>query len=287
MNIIRSKQELRVAIEKFRTTHPGQVIGFVPTMGYLHSGHLSLIRAARQETDCVIVSLFVNPTQFGPTEDFQTYPRNEERDSRLCRQENADILFIPPLSDMYSATHSTTVHVKNLTRHLCGKFRPGHFDGVATIVLKLFNLIDPDISYFGQKDGQQCIVLQKMAKDLDLRTQIKIMPTVREPDGLAMSSRNVNLDPVSRQKAPLIYKVLLNAASQFQAGELKVKTIVNEARRILESDPAFKVQYLECRSLDNLSAMTTINRPCIIAVAAFLGGVRLIDNIILKSRDHV
>jgi pantoate--beta-alanine ligase len=281
MKLIRDLQKLRSEIKSFRRNAPFGSIGFIPTMGFLHEGHVSLIRAARLENQLVVVSLFVNPAQFGPKEDFSKYPRNESRDAEMCEAAGCDILFAPAASDIYPDGHRTAVSVRELSDPLCGRFRPGHFEGVATIVAKLFNMVAPDIAYFGQKDAQQCVVLERMTQDLNFDIQIKIMPTVREPDGLAMSSRNVYLSAAGRAKAPLLYQALSSAKKTFSAGERRVRPLIDAAIDRVKSDPAFTLQYLECLSIRDLKPVEIIEQPVLIALAAFLESVRLIDNIIL------
>ncbi len=282
MHTIRSKADLRFFIKNFRKLNPKKSIGFVPTMGYLHEGHLALIRAARRESDIVVVSIFVNPTQFGPNEDFEDYPRNTERDLSLCEQVQADVVFMPTPGSVYASDHATTVSVDRLTKNLCGAFRPGHFDGVTTIVCKLFSLIQPDKAFFGQKDGQQVIVIKKMIQDLDMDISLVVVPTVREADGLAMSSRNVHLTSTGRKIAPNIYKALHYGEQMVAHGEVRVEKIIAAVRKILERKSEIQIQYLECRDLENLEPMRIIDRPAMLAIAAYIDSVRLIDNVILK-----
>jgi len=281
MDIIRSQQQLRSTIKSYRLKHPDSSIGFVPTMGYLHEGHLSLIRAARSENGFVIVSLFINPMQFGENEDLAQYPRDENNDIALSDKENVDILFIPDESSIYSPEHSTYVIVNNLTDSLCGAYRPNHFRGVTTIVTKLFLMIGPDRAYFGQKDGQQAIVIQQMVKDLDFDIEIRILPTVREPDGLALSSRNAYLSASARKKASILFKALETVEQLVTDGETDISEIICIAKSMIESLPEIEIQYIECRDYKTLDELTILDRPGIFAIAVFLESVRLIDNIIL------
>ncbi len=282
MKLIRMKNAFRKAVKDYRLKNPERMIGFIPTMGYLHEGHNSLIRTCRSENDLVIVSIYVNPTQFAPNEDFSKYPRDEERDIYMCQKSGVDILYIPDPAEMYKADHSTMVVESALSKPLCGKFRPGHFDGVATIVIKLLCLATPDYIYLGSKDGQQAIIIKRIVRDLDLDTDIRILPTVREPDGLAMSSRNIYLTTENRSKASVIYRSLCAAQEKFTQGERRSDILVKTVRDMIETVPEFTIQYIECRDLDNLQENDTISRSNILAVAAIIDSVRLIDNIILE-----
>ncbi|MBN1296582.1 pantoate--beta-alanine ligase [bacterium] len=283
MRIAHTTNELRNLIRGFRFTHPpDQTVGFVPTMGFLHEGHLSLIRLAREENQYVVVSIFVNPTQFGPGEDFAQYPRDESRDVALCSQAGVNVVFLPSISDMYPDHPMVTVMVQEITGVLCGEFRPGHFDGVATVVTKLFNMVQPDFAYFGQKDAQQALVIDRMTRELGWPLQIRVCPTVREPDGLAMSSRNVRLTPAGRQVAPLIYRGLTEARRLVEAGETRVYRLVAAAREIISADPGMTIQYLECRDREFLASLTVLDRPAVLAIAAYVDSVRLIDNVFLE-----
>lgn len=282
MNIIRDKDSLRKKLMSFKDKQLSRLIGFVPTMGFLHQGHCALMQAARDENDFVIASIFVNPTQFGPGEDFDSYPRNEAHDINLCEQHGVDLVFIPDIKEMYQSDAMTSVVVSKLTDSLCGRYRPGHFQGVTTIVTKLFNLIQPQNAYFGQKDAQQSLVIQRMVHDLDVPIRIQICPTVREPDGLAMSSRNVKLSKAARTKAPLIYQGLQAAADIVLNGEKNVYSIIQAARDVIETVPEIRIQYLECRDRHMLRPMKILDCPGVLAVAAFLDGVRLIDNIFIE-----
>lgn len=282
MIIVREKKTLLNHLANLRRSKPDVTTGFVPTMGFLHEGHCSLIRKAREENDHVTVSIFVNPTQFDRSEDLKTYPRDEKRDLDLCRKYQVDLVFIPSNEEMYPPNSSTTVSVSGLTKKLCGSFRPGHFRGVTTVVAKLFNLVMPQNAYFGQKDAQQALVIRKMVRDLDFQTEIRVCPTIREPDGLAMSSRNVRLSEKAREIAPNIYKSLIAAAAAASSGEKNVSVLIDIAQSVLKTTPEIAVQYLECRDREKLNLLTHLNKPAVLAIAAFLDNVRLIDNVFLE-----
>jgi pantoate--beta-alanine ligase len=259
-----------------------KTIGFVPTMGALHEGHLSLMRWARKENDCLIVSIFVNPLQFGPKEDFRRYPRDLKRDTQLCKQEGVDIIFYPKNQEMYPPGFKTYIDVEDLSSVLCAKFRPGHFRGVAAIVAKLFNIVCPDIAYFGQKDAQQAIIIKKMAQDLNIPAKIKIMPTVREKDGLAMSSRNVYLNKLERKEAVVLYRALDLARRMFKKGNRGSSLIIRKMKKLIEEKKTTKVQYIAIVDLENLKPVNTIKNKTLITMAVWFGRTRLIDNIILN-----
>ncbi|WGS64032.1 pantoate--beta-alanine ligase [Marinitoga aeolica] len=259
----------------------GKSIGFVPTMGYLHKGHLSLVEQARKDNDIVVVSIFVNPTQFGPNEDFDRYPRDLNRDMELLKPYNVDYIFHPDVNDMYSKTHSTYVEEIKLTKVLCGKSRPGHFKGVTTIVTKLFNIVRPTRAYFGQKDAQQFRVLRKMVDDLNMDVEMVEMPIVREEDGLAMSSRNIYLKSEERKQALALSKSLKKAKELYESGERNANIIKAEMRKIFDENPLVKVDYIEIVDEYNLENVNIIKNKVLVAVAAFVGKARLIDNVIL------
>lgn len=284
MKVYKSIKALRRDIKKLRLR--GKIAGFVPTMGFLHEGHLSLIRKARKDSDCVVVSIFVNPAQFGPKEDFKKYPRDIKKDLALCKCSGVDMVFVPDSSIMYPKDFSAHVNVEGLTEGLCGASRPGHFRGVATVVAKLLNIICPDIMYLGQKDAQQAIVLKKMVKDLDMPVKIKVMPTVREKDGLAMSSRNMYLSPDERIKAVSVYKSLRLAGDLYINGEKKAKTIISRMRRLLLKSRGIKVEYIAIVDSENLAALKKISGKTLVAVAVRVGKARLIDNIILNRASR-
>jgi len=261
----------------------GHTIGFVPTMGYLHEGHLALVREAKRTCQTVVVSIFVNPTQFGPHEDFERYPRDIERDLRMLKEESVDSVFMPSTSEIYPQGYATYVRLKGLTDCLCGRSRPGHFDGVATVVTKLFNIICPDKAFFGQKDGQQVLVIRKMVEDLNMELEIVTVPTVREPDGVAMSSRNVYLSKEERKAAPVLYRGLRAAEAAFQKGERNPQRLCKIVTDMITSEPLARVDYVEIRSIPNLEPVALIDRPALLAVAVYFANVRLIDNVVLHS----
>ncbi|OIO33132.1 MAG: pantoate--beta-alanine ligase [Candidatus Omnitrophica bacterium CG1_02_40_15] len=262
----------------------GKTIGLVPTMGFLHEGHMSLIRRAREDTDCVMVSIFVNPAQFGPKEDFKKYPRDFKRDFSLCEKENVDIVFAPKVEEMYPENYATYINVEKITDTLCGASRPGHFRGVATVVAKLFNITMPDIAYFGQKDIQQAVVIKKMAEDLNMSVRIKAMPIVREKDGLAMSSRNIYLNLEERMQAQSIYKSLKLAKELFDSGERDSGKIINKMRKVIDKQSEAKIDYIKIVDTKGLKDMKKISDEAFVAAAVWVGKTRLIDNIILRQR---
>lgn len=260
----------------------GKSIGFVPTMGYLHDGHLSLVRQSVKENDLTVVSIFVNPIQFGPEEDFNRYPRDIERDKKLLEKEGVNYLFFPDNYEMYPTGYKTFVEVNELGKKLCGKSRPGHFKGVTTVVLKLFNIVQPDRAYFGQKDAQQAIIIKKMVKDLNLDVNIVVMPTVREEDGLAMSSRNVYLNEDERKNATVLYKSLKEAENLIKTGERDAEKIKNRMREIIMSYPKAMIDYIEIVDTEELNPVNPLKGEVLIALAVYIGKARLIDNIILE-----
>ncbi len=257
-------------------------VGFVPTMGYLHEGHLSLVREARRNNDHVIVSIFVNPAQFGPSEDFNTYPRNEERDLALLGNENTDIVFIPTPGDMYPSGFNSWVQVEGLTEPLEGKQRPGHFRGVTTIVAKLFNIIEPDMAYFGQKDAQQALVIQKMVTDLNMNLKVAVLPTAREKDGLAMSSRNTYLNDAERAAATVLYRALRTAHTHFTGGERNADYLRQNVSAMIEKEPLATIEYVSIADRNTLQELSQIEGPALASLAVRIGKTRLIDNIILE-----
>lgn len=265
----------------------GRRLGLVPTMGYLHEGHLSLIRQAAEECEQVVVSVFVNPLQFGPGEDLDRYPRDLERDRRLAEEAGADILFTPGVEEMYPGGAKTTVRVTGLTDRLCGASRPGHFDGVATVVSKLFHIVEPDRAYFGQKDAQQVAVIQQMVHDLNMPVEVVPCPTVREEDGLAMSSRNVYLSPEERRRATTLYKTLREATREREAGRLcQAAEAVQFIRERLEMTEGLSIDYVEVLSYPGLEPLERLDESrSIAAVAVHLGSTRLIDNVIWPQEE--
>ena len=264
-----------------RARAQGLRVGFVPTMGYLHEGHLALIRRARELSDFVVVSIFVNPTQFGPNEDLDRYPRDMERDRRLCRAEGVDAVFVPAVDELYPEGFQTFVTVEQVSRPLCGASRPGHFRGVATVVLKLFHIVEPDVAVFGRKDYQQLQVIRRMVRDLDLPVEIEGFPTVREPDGLAMSSRNAYLSPAERERALAIWRSIRRAEELVAGGEVSTASLAGEVRRVLEG-AGLRIDYVEIRHPETLEPVERVEPEAVLAIAAFVGNTRLIDNRVLR-----
>jgi pantoate--beta-alanine ligase len=258
-------------------------VGFVPTMGYLHEGHLVLVRRARSENENVVVSIFVNPTQFGAGEDFQTYPRDPERDLALLEREEVDVVFMPPAEEMYPADFNTWVDVQQITERLEGASRPGHFRGVATVVAKLFNIIEPTRAYFGQKDAQQLIVIRRMVSDLNMNLEVVAVPTVREPDGLAMSSRNTYLSPSERQAALVLWQALSLANQLWSEGERNVGKIRQQMTALIGSEPLAQIDYISIADAKSLEELAEIDCPAVVSLAVRIGKTRLIDNIVLPS----
>jgi pantoate--beta-alanine ligase len=283
MRTIRTVRELREAIAPERRA--ARTIGLVPTMGAFHDGHLSLIRRARRDCDVVVVTLFVNPTQFAPSEDLDAYPRDEQRDSRLAEAEGVDVLFAPPVEEVYPDGFATSVTVGGITEMLEGhptRRGPSHFAGVTTVVTKLFNMVGPDVAYFGQKDAQQALVLRRLARDLDIPVRIEVCPTVRDPDGLALSSRNAYLSDAERAQAQGLSRALRAAGAAVEAGERDAKIVLRAARAELDG-AGIEPEYLELRSLTDLTPVERVNGSALLAVAARVGRARLIDNVVLGS----
>jgi pantoate--beta-alanine ligase len=252
-------------------------------MGYLHEGHLSLVRRARAENDVVVVSIFVNPTQFAPHEDFATYPRDPERDLALLEKEGTDLVFMPTAEEMYPPGFSSWVNVEKVTERLEGAFRPTHFRGVATVVTKLFNIVEPHRAYFGQKDAQQAVVIKKMVADLNMNLEIVVLPTVREPDGLAMSSRNVYLNPQERQAALVLFKSLNLARQLWEQGERDAQRLRQEMVALIEREPLAKIDYVSIADPETLEELTEVSRSALVSLAVRFGKTRLLDNIILGA----
>jgi len=280
MKVYRSISSLTKKIREIKSQ--GKTIGLVPTMGFLHQGHLSLVKKARKDTDYVVVSIFVNPSQFGPKEDFKEYPRNLKRDSELCKKHGVDIIFAPQAKDMYPDGYLTYVNVERITDVMCGAWRPGHFRGVATVVSKLFNITMPDIAYFGQKDSQQAIVIKKMAQDMNMAVRIKVLPIVREKDGLAMSSRNVYLSPEERTEAACLYKSLRLAKNMFRQGERDSKKIIKKMKDFIKQKANARIDYISIVDMESLKDISRISKKALVAIAVRIGKTRLIDNIILN-----
>lgn len=280
MKVLRTIDETRMSSRAVRTR--GSHLGLVPTMGALHEGHLSLVRAAKAKSDVVAASIFVNPTQFGPNEDFTRYPRDLDRDLALLECEGVDVVFVPSVEEMYPQQSVTWVTIEGLSDRLCGKSRPGHFRGVATVVAKLFNIVEPELAFFGQKDAAQVAVIRRMVRDLNMPVQIEVGAIVREPDGLAMSSRNAYLSPEQRKNALILFRALTRAQKMFEGGERNPAPLIAAARQELATKPAVRLDYFEIVDPDELTPLATINRPALVAVAAFVGNTRLIDNIVLE-----
>jgi pantoate--beta-alanine ligase len=257
-------------------------VGLVPTMGYLHEGHLSLVRRARQECDNVVVSIFVNPAQFGPQEDLSRYPRDPQRDLSLLEPLGVDLVWMPTAEIMYPPGYQTWVDVESITRPLEGAMRPGHFRGVTTVVAKLFTGVQPHKAYFGQKDAQQAAVIRQMTRDLNFPIEIVVCPIVREPDGLAMSSRNVYLDPEQRKAATVLFRSLRAAKEAYENGERDADTIRATVKEVLAGEPLADVQYISCANYDTLEELDRVTGKALLSMAVFVGKTRLIDNLILE-----
>jgi pantoate--beta-alanine ligase len=281
VKICRTIEEMRAACRAARQEQ--RQLGFVPTMGALHAGHISLVRAAREQCDAVAVSIFVNPTQFGPKEDFSKYPRTFEHDCELLEAEGVAILFAPSDQEMYPPGATTFVTVEGLSDKLCGRSRPGHFRGVTTVVAKLFNIVAPDLAFFGQKDAAQVAIIRRMVRDLDLDVEIVVCPIVREPDGLALSSRNAYLDPRQRQQATVLYRSLMRVQALADGGESKTDRLIAAALEVFKQQPEVRLDYFEIVDCDTLDRVADTAQGALVAVAAFVGATRLIDNIVLHA----
>jgi len=279
MKVIKKSKELQTLIE--REKKKGKIIGLVPTMGYLHSGHISLIKRAKKDCGIVVVSIYVNPTQFGPGEDYQRYPRDLERDKKLAKEAGTDILFVPSDEEIYPDSFHTYIQVEELSGRLCGVSRPIHFRGVATIVAKLFNIVKPTKAYFGWKDAQQLIILKKMVKDLNMDVEVVGLPTVREKDGLAISSRNKYLSKQERKIAPILYQALVKAKKMVNSGENDSARVLQQAKDLIKKKKGVKIDYLKAINLIDLKDAKKIKKNTLIAIAAWIGKTRLIDNVII------
>lgn len=275
--LARSLEELQMALKGKKN------VGFVPTMGALHEGHASLLKECREQSDTAVLSIFVNPTQFGPKEDLAKYPRTLESDFALARREKIDVVFAPSVETIYPPGWNTFIEVQGVTEPWCGKYRPGHFRGVATVVYRLFSLVRPQKAFFGQKDLQQCLVLQRMVTDLGLPVELIIGETVREEDGLALSSRNRYLSAEERSKATIIYRALQAAKTDFQKGERDARRLEQAALNVLNAESSFETQYCELRSFPDLLSVDQVQGVGALAIAGFLGKTRLIDNVILDA----
>jgi len=278
MRVVRTIADLRALLRPLRDE--GKSIGFVPTMGFLHEGHGALIRQSAARCDATVVSIFVNPNQFGPGEDLASYPRDLERDQNLCLETGATVLFLPEVGEIYPTGFETHVEPGHLAKSLCGRHRPGHFRGVATVVAKLFSIVQPDLAFFGQKDFQQTVVIRRMARDLNLPVDVVVVPTIREADGLALSSRNTYLDREARRRALTLSQGLLAAKAAFDAGERQSSKLVKTARTLMTG--ADSIQYLELVDTQNLEPLKgRVDRTAALCVAAYVGSTRLIDNVVL------
>jgi pantoate--beta-alanine ligase len=280
MEIIKTIKEMKEFASQ--TRRAGKIIAFVPTMGYFHDGHLSLMREGRRRGDLLIVSLFVNPTQFSPNEDFKNYPRDFERDRKMAEEVGVDILFVPEADEMYPHDHQTIVRVEKVTQNLCGRSRPTHFQGVTTVVLMLFEIVMPHVAIFGEKDYQQLVTIQQMVKNLHLSVEVLGMPTIRESDGLALSSRNTYLLPEERKAALSLYRSLQKAKELLQKGERKADRILQEVKGILQSGPLVRIDYVQICDAHTLQYVDQIEGDVVIALAAYLGKIRLIDNLVFR-----
>jgi pantoate--beta-alanine ligase len=280
MEVIKTIKEMKERASQTRGA--GKIITFVPTMGYFHEGHLSLMREGRRRGDLLVVSLFVNPTQFAPHEDFKSYPRDFDRDRRMAEEVGVDIIFAPATREMYPPDHQTIVRVEKVTQNLCGKSRPIHFQGVTTVVMMLFEIVMPHVAIFGEKDYQQLITVQQMVRDLHMSVEVVGMPTVREADGLAMSSRNTYLLPEERKAALSLYRSLQKAKELLQQGERKADRILHEMKGILQSEPLVRIDYVQICDAYTLQDIDRIEGDAVVALAAYLGKTRLIDNLVFR-----
>ena len=281
MKVLSTITEFREVRKKLRGS-----VGFVPTMGYLHEGHLVLVRRAREENKTVVVSIFVNPTQFGPSEDFARYPRDPERDLAMLEKEEVDLVFMPSVEEMYPEGFCSWVEVEKVTEKLEGAVRPGHFRGVTTVVAKLFNIVQPTRAYFGQKDAQQVVVIKRMVADLNMNLDIIVVPTHREPDGLAMSSRNIYLSPEERQAALVLWKSLNLAQQLWRQGERKAERVQQQMVALIQKEPLAKIDYVSIADPETLEEIAKLDRPALVSLAVRIGKTRLIDNITLGELER-
>ncbi len=282
MEIAKTIQSVRTLIAAARSK--GKKIGLVPTMGALHTGHISLIEQAAKDSDFVVVSIFVNPTQFAPGEDFEKYPRPIDADLDICKKAGVHLVFAPTPDQIYPTENITWVNVEKITEHLCGQSRPGHFRGVTTVCAKLFNIVQPDLAFFGQKDAQQAIVIKRMVADLNMPLRIILCPTVREPDGLAISSRNQYLTEQQSKDAALIYESLQKCRQLVQQGTTDTELIIAQMRKILEQVPSIQIEYISITDAETLEAIDNIDRKLLAAIAVKIGQTRLIDNILVDTQ---
>ncbi|HET6841037.1 MAG TPA: pantoate--beta-alanine ligase [Candidatus Angelobacter sp.] len=282
MLLISSAAEITALSKQARSA--GQRVGFVPTMGALHAGHVSLVRTARSRSGLLAVSIFVNPTQFGPKEDFSKYPRTLEQDRALLAGEKVDYLFVPSVDEMYPGGATTWVDVEGLSDRLDGRSRPGHFRGVSTVVAKLFHIVQPDLAFFGQKDAAQVAIIRKMVRDLNFDVEIVVCPTVREPDGLAMSSRNAYLNPAQRRQATMLSRSLQRVQMMADQGETSTSALLAAGKGVMAEEPAVRLDYFEIVDRNTLEPLADISHGALVAVAAYVGETRLIDNIVLPGK---
>ncbi|MBI2831706.1 MAG: pantoate--beta-alanine ligase [Chloroflexi bacterium] len=282
MKVIQTIAEMRKLRQRLL-----EPVGFVPTMGYLHEGHLTLVRKAKEKNASAVVSIFVNPTQFGPQEDFEKYPRDTERDLAMLKTAKTDAVFMPSAEEMYPANSVTWVDVKKITEHLEGAARPGHFRGVATVVAKLFNIVQPDRAYFGQKDAQQVLVVKRMVADLNMNIEVIAVPTVREPDGLAMSSRNIYLNPEQRKAATVLYRALNHVLELWSEGERNPARLRRHMLDVLRSEPLAVVEYVSVADPETLEEMETAKPGGLVSMAVRVGKTRLIDNMVLELKPRL
>ncbi len=283
MKVIASIDQMKRTAKRLKSQ--GKTIGFVPTMGFLHQGHLSLVRESLRRADVTVVSIFVNPTQFGPGEDFKDYPRDLKKDSEFLKREGVDYLFVPEPDEMYPESYKTFVEVHELQNRLCGRSRPTHFRGVCTVVLKLFNIVSPDISFFGQKDAQQAIIIKRMVRDLNADVKVEVLPTFREKDGLALSSRNIYLNEEQRKAAIVLSESLKEAEAMVEKGERNVAAILSRMREIISKEPQANIDYVEIVDMEELNPIKRIEKKALAAMAVFVGRARLIDNTILRIKE--
>lgn len=279
MKVCHTIDEMRAARQAAR--REGRTLALVPTMGALHEGHLSLVRMAKAQCDLVVVSIFINPLQFGPGEDLARYPRSFDRDRELLEREGADLIFAPTAEEMYPAGAVTYVTVEGLSDKLCGRSRPGHFRGVTTVVSKLFHIVEPDRAFFGQKDAAQSTIIRRMVRDLNIPVQVVIGPIVREADGLAMSSRNAYLDAPQRRSALALHRSLSAVQKSFDRGERKVQALIEAGKQVFAEDPSVRLDYFEIVDPETLDPVDDLSHGALVAVAAFVGKARLIDNVVL------
>ncbi|MCJ7586513.1 MAG: pantoate--beta-alanine ligase [Candidatus Aminicenantes bacterium] len=283
MKIVETIEDMRAAVREFKSA--GEAVGFVPTMGFLHEGHLSLVRASRAGADRTVVSIFVNPIQFGPGEDLGRYPRDLDRDRAMLEREGVDVLFHPSPEEIYPAGFKTTVEVHDLQDRLCGRSRPDHFRGVCTVVMKLFQIVRPDVAFFGQKDAQQAVIIRRMTRDMDLDVDLIVLPTVREPDGLALSSRNSYLSAEERRAALVLVQGLELARTRCEAGEKDAAKIAGAVRALIGREPLARIDYVEVVDPEELGPVGRIEGEALVALAVFIGTTRLIDNTVIRGKE--